>query len=189
MTMRAFIAVELPHQVCAALHVLQQELAQATTDVKWVEQENVHVTMRFLGDMTEVQQRELERGLGRVAAQTPAIDAQLSQLGTFPPKPSLRVIWMGIGQGATELERLAELLEREVRAVGIPEEEKLFVAHVTLGRVRFPKPRPQLLERIHQMAWTPSPPFRLTHLTLFQSTLSSAGPTYAPLTKVPFQGA
>ncbi len=187
--MRAFIAIELPHQVQAALRRLQQELAQATMDVKWVEQENLHVTMRFLGDITEEQRRGIEQALARVAAQTPAIDAQLSQLGTFPPMPSLRVIWAGVGQGATALERLAELLEGEVRAVGIPEDEKPFVAHVTLGRVRFPKPRPQLLERIQQMAWTPPPPFLLTHLTLFQSTLSSAGPTYAALVRAPLRTA
>ncbi len=181
--MRAFIAIELPHQVQAALHTLQQELAQATTDVKWVEQENLHVTMRFLGDITEEQQQKLESALMRVAAQTPSIQAHVSRLGTFPPKPALRVIWAGVGQGATALERLAESLEREVRAVGIAEEPKPFVAHVTLGRVRFPKPRPQLLERIQQAVWTPPPPCLLTHLTLFHSTLSSAGPTYAALAR------
>ena len=205
--MRAFIAVELPHQVRVVLHALQRELAQATTDVKWVEQENLHVTMRFFGDMSDEQRQGIEQALARIAAQTPAIQMQLSQLGTFPTepapsslarkcrtmpivrpnKPAMRVIWMGIEQGAKELVRLAELLEREVRTLGIPEDENTFVAHVTLGRVRFPKPRPEPFARIHECAWTPPPPCLLTHLTLFQSTLSSAGPTYTALAKVPLR--
>ncbi len=184
--MRAFLAIELPHQVQAAVRGLQQELARETSDVKWVEQAHLHVTMRFLGDITDEQQRGIEQGLARIAAHTPAITARLSHPGTFPATSALRVIWVGIDQGAEELSRVAEALEDEVTRLGLPAAEKPFVAHVTLGRVRFPKPRPQLFEHIQACAWMPPPAFSLTHVTLFQSVLSSAGPTYTALARAPF---
>jgi 2'-5' RNA ligase len=145
--------------------------------------------MRFLGDLTDEQRPQVERALAQVAAHTPVIQARLSQAGTFPATPSLRVIWVGIDQGAEELSRVAEALEHEVTRLGLPAADKPFVAHVTLGRVRFPKPRPQLFESIQTCAWMPPPAFSLTHVTLFQSVLSSAGPTYTALARAPFHNA
>jgi 2'-5' RNA ligase len=83
------------------------------------------------------------------------------------------------------LSALVAALEPSVVAIGVPTEERPFAAHVTLGRVRNGRGLGRLVERLQQTAWTPPPAFRVEHVTLFESRLSSAGPTYTPLLRAP----
>ena len=185
--MRAFIAVELPDAVRSELARLQAELARAQADVKWVEESNLHVTMRFLGEITEAQRQAIESLLAGVARSRAPIDAALSEVGTFPERGMPRVIWVGIGQGADQLSRLAEEIERGLVALSIPDEERRFVAHMTLGRVRSPKAGDVLRQRLTQTRWMPPAPFRIERVTLFQSTLGRTGPVYTALARAYFK--
>jgi 2'-5' RNA ligase len=184
--MRAFIAIELPGPVRAALVSLQRQLAQAEADVKWVEEDNLHVTMRFLGEISEDQRQAIERLLGEVAGRTPRLQLSLSHLGAFPSASSPRVIWVGVGQGSEALSRIAREIEEGLSALHLPREPREFAAHLTLGRVRSPRNRAQLSHRLKELVWKPPAPFEVAHLTLFQSTLTSSGPLYTPLAKPAF---
>lgn len=187
--MRAFIAIELPDAVRSELARLQAELARAQADVKWVEEGNLHVTMRFLGEITQAQRQAVESLLLKVARSRAPIEAALSVVGTFPERGMPRVIWVGIGQGADELSRLAEEIERGLAALPISNEERRFVAHVTLGRVRSPRAGDVLRRRLTQIRWTPPAPFWIERVTLFQSTLGGAGPVYTALGRFPLTAA
>jgi len=184
--MRAFIAIELPQAVQAALADVQRELAKAQADVKWVEKDHLHVTMRFLGEITEEKRQAIERFLDTIASHTRPISVSLSHLGAFPTVSSPRVIWAGIGQGSDALEQIARELEGGLRTLHLPGEDRAFAAHVTLGRVRSSRNRAQLVSRMRELAWSPPGPFAAGHLTLFQSTLTGSGPIYTPLAKFPF---
>lgn len=183
--MRAFIAVELPAHLRRALTLLQRDLAESRADVKWVEEPNLHLTMRFLGEITEEQRQAVEQRL-RMAAQTAApFPSTLSELGAFPSVASPRVVWVGIGEGHDVLRNLAGHVEDDLQRLGLPGEAREFTAHVTLGRVRSPKNRAQLVSRLKTAAWTLPPPWTIDHVTLFQSTLTSSGPRYAVLARAP----
>ncbi len=203
--MRAFIAVELPAEIRCVLAHLQSQLAAARADVKWTEEDNLHITMRFLGEITEGQRQRLEALLREIAAQTNTIPIALTNVGAFPSMTSPRVLWVGIGEGSSfalraserplrsvrgagqeALTNIAEEIERGVVSLGFEKEDHPFSAHVTLGRVRSPKNRAALVAVMRELAWTPPQPFAITCLTLFQSTLTSSGPIYASLSKVPF---
>lgn len=184
--MRAFIAVELPQEVRAELAKLQGQLARAQADVKWTEEDNLHVTMRFLGEITEEQRQAIEQLLGTITGRMTPIRMSLAQLGAFPSVSSPRVIWVGMGQGHEELSRIAIELEEGLSVLRVPKEERKFLAHVTLGRVRSPRNRAQLAQAIQELIWHPPEPCWATHLTLFQSTLTSSGPIYTALAKPPF---
>lgn len=183
--MRAFIAVELPQTVRRALTLLERELAVSRADVKWVEESNLHITMRFLGEITEDQRQAVEQLLRTVAHGVAPFPFTLVELGAFPSVASPRVVWIGVGQGKDVLRNLAEQLEDGLQQLGLPGEERGFAAHVTLGRVRSPKNRAELSSRLNTTAWIPPPPWRIERLTLFQSTLTSAGPLYAVLAHAP----
>lgn len=187
--MRAFIAVELPLNVRDAVVSVQRAFAGAGSDVKWVEAENIHLTMRFLGEITEVQRQAIGSLLAEVARSRAPIEAALSEVGTFPERGMPRVIWVGIGQGADQLSRMAEEIERGLAALSIPSEERRFVAHVTLGRVRAPRAGGAVQRRLTQIRWTPPAPFRIERVTLFQSTLGRAGPVYTALGRFPLTAA
>lgn len=184
--MRAFIAIELPAPVRAALVKVQTDLAQAGADVRWVEEANLHVTMRFLGGITDAQRHAIEELVREVADRFDPIRLSLSHPGAFPSASSPRVIWVGVGQGQDVLERVASALEEGLSRLGLSPEERGFVAHVTLGRVRSSARRAPLSHRLTTMRWTAPEPFRANHLTLFQSTLTRSGALYTPLATLPF---
>ena len=130
--MRAFLAVEFPDAVRLALHRLQQELRRAEADVTWVEPPNIHLTMRFLGEISDAQCEQIRTMSRAVAARTAAITMGTSGLGAFPSTQAPRVVWVGIEQGTAELQQLASLLEEGCAAAGLPNADHPFAAHVTL---------------------------------------------------------
>lgn len=187
--MRAFLAVEIPREIHAHLALLQSQLAQTRADVKWTEEANLHVTMRFLGEITDQQRQDLEETLHGVASHHHATTVQLAGVGAFPSIASPRVLWVGVGAGKDVLTTIAGEVEQGVVSLGLPREEHPFSAHVTLGRVRSSKHRAALVAAMRALTWTPPPPFTATHLTLFQSILTSSGPVYTSRSRFTFSAA
>lgn len=188
--MRAFFAVELPPVIQARMAEAQRMFAEAGADVKWVEPHNLHVTVRFLGEIDEPQRRTVEALAARVASRTAPLPLQVSQVGAFPSLRAPRVVWVGIEEGREPLVRMSEQLEEELVRAGFQQEERAFEAHATLGRVRSARRRTELVERLTQFAWPSAPePFVADHLTLFHSVLSPSGPTYLPLARFSFTAA
>jgi 2'-5' RNA ligase len=187
--MRAFLAVALPPAARERLAALQRQLAGSGADVKWVEPENLHLTMKFLGEIDERLSSALIGRLGPVAGATPPFEAQLNRVGAFPAMGAPRVVWVGIGPGVAELRRLAEAIEHETAALGLEGEPRPFAAHVTVGRVRSSNRRQALVRALQDAAWTAPPPWPVRAVTLYQSLLSSSGPRYTVLADLPLQAA
>jgi 2'-5' RNA ligase len=184
--MRAFIAVELPEVARVALARIQHALAESRADVKWVELDNLHLTMRFLGEVSEAQGEPIRQLVERLAAGSPTVTMSLREFGAFPSAGSPRVVWVGVEQGREALTHLADQLEHGCRALGFPAEERPFAAHITLGRVRSPRGRRELSESLARLTWEAPPPWDARALTLFESVLSSSGPRYTPIVQAPF---
>jgi 2'-5' RNA ligase len=183
--MRAFIALTLPDEVRRSLAALQRELAAAGADVKWVEPANLHVTLKFLGEVTDEQRRAVEQLLGDVVCGEAAFTLGLDRVGAFPSFSSPRVVWVGLGEGKERAVRIAERIEESYGSLGLPKEERPFAAHVTLGRVRSPHRLPPLARAVHECAWRKPAPWTVTVLTLYQSVLGSDGPRYTVLAEAP----
>ncbi len=186
--MRAFLAVELPDESRVRLSALTEKLAESRADVKWVEPQNLHVTMRFLGDISQDQLADIRTRLQTVERETPKFDAQLSQPGAFPSIRAPRVIWMGIGEGHEALSRIAVLINDGLGALGIVSETRKFVAHVTLGRARSSRGLDRLSRQLSGVSWSAPQSFAVGHITLFESRLSSAGSVYTTLARFPLSG-
>lgn len=182
--MRAFIGIALPDAVREALAVLQRELAQSGADVKWVERDNLHVTLKFLGEISAPQRGAIEALLLRVASEEGPFALSLAGVGAFPSMTAPRVLWVGAAEGRERVVRLAEAIEREGAAIPLPREDRPYAAHVTFGRVRSGRHLGELAQRLQQCAWQPQGPWRVTSVTLYQSILGSAGPRYTVLADV-----
>ena len=137
--MRAFLGIRLPEPVRTALAAVQRELASAQADVKWVEPNNLHVTLKFLAEMTDEQQRAVEGLLGRIASREAPFQLGFTAMGAFPSMHAPRVLWVGLGQGKDVVMRIAQTIEQEGAALSLPQEERPFASHVTIGRVRSPR--------------------------------------------------
>ena len=186
--MRAFVAVDLPAHVRSALAELQQDLARSNADVKWVEPPNLHVTLKFLDEITDDERRTIEAMLRRIAEQEEPFTLGVREPGAFPSASAPRVLWVGLAEGRERVQRMAEAIEREGAAIPLPREARPFAAHVTLGRMRSPRHRQALAQRLRDTAWRAPDPWRVTTLTLYQSVLGSGGPRYTVLADVPLGG-
>ena len=183
--MRAFIGISLPQPVRVSLTLLQRQLAESQADVKWVGEEQLHVTIRFLGEIDEPQRQAVEEALTAAASRVAPFSFSLSRVGAFPSLASPRVLWVGIDQGQARLAGMAKELETRLNALEFPGESRTFVAHVTLGRVRSTRRVKELTRCATATAWRAPSPWPATSITLYQSALSSAGPRYTVLADVP----
>ena len=165
--MRSFIALELSKEIKDELGRLQDELKEAGADVKWVKPENIHLTLKFLGDIDERKLGDIKKTLAEVASKFAPFEVSLFKLGAFPTLDRPRVIWAGISKGCSEVEALAASLDSAPN----------FSAHVTLGRVRSGKNKAELKERL--LALEPKEILhKITCVALFESTLTPSGPIY-----------
>lgn len=183
--MRAFVAVNVPADVQRALGALQRDLAASGADVTWVRPEQVHLTLKFLDDISNEQRQGLEALLARLAASEPSFRIALETVGAFPSVDAPQVLWVGVGEGREPLTRLAEGLEQGSAAWQVRREPRPFTAHATIGRVRSGRCRRQLADRLRASAWPPPPPWPVRSLTFYRSDLSAAGPTHTVLADCP----
>jgi 2'-5' RNA ligase len=136
--MRLFLAVFPPAAVQRAAHAASEALRRPGDSVSWVKPDNLHYTLRFLGELGEEGARRAGEAAAEAAATERAFEATLGGLGAFPDARRARVIWMGMTAGAEPLERLARTLEGALRKRGFDPADRPFSAHLTLGRVRTP---------------------------------------------------
>ena len=175
---RCFLAIDAPGDVRRLLVRVQEALRRADADVKWVEEENLHLSLKFLGDVSEDQVAKLKELLGAEAARWPAMKLTYAGVGTFPERGLPRVVWAGATGDLEKLAGLAAAVERSAEQVGVPREGRVFVAHLTLGRVKSGRNAKRLQESIDNQRQVPLGSGTVGEFVLYQSTLTSQGPVY-----------
>lgn len=133
---RAFVAVLLPEDVRARLAATADELRARAPGLAWVRAENLHLTLRFLGEVDPVTLERVQQAMDAAAATVAAFTVSLGGLGGFPAGRSPRVLWAGVRAGGEGLVALHAALESGLIARGIPGEGRAFHPHVTLARAR-----------------------------------------------------
>lgn len=185
--MRTFIAIELPQEIKDFLNTIQAKLKKTGADVKWVEPKNIHLTLKFLG---EIDDKKLERILAIIedtAESKNSFSMRISAVGAFPKINSPRVIWLNIDEGKTETEEIARDLEEKIAQLGIPKEDRPFSCHITIGRTRSTLNREKLVQELKNLVDIGKGgnlAFTVTKITLFKSTLTPKGPIYEVLKEV-----
>jgi RNA 2',3'-cyclic 3'-phosphodiesterase len=172
---RAFVAVSPPLEVRRALLQAARGLPVAG-EVRWVKPENVHLTLKFLGDVVEADLVRVTDTLGSVCERHDAFEVEPSGFGAFPSARRARILWAGVGEGAGRLTALAQDIERSLKALGFEPEKRPYRPHLTLGRARG---RPAVLEAAGITA--PGPGFTVESVDLVESVLGAAGATYSTL--------
>lgn len=183
--LRCFIAIELPDGVKRGLRELQSRLkAQSPAPVKWVEAGNIHLTLKFLGNVAADRVDEIAGAMAEAAKGTPPFQLNVSELGVFPNPKRVQIVWVGLGG---ELEKLADLqqrIESALRIRGFPPENRRFTPHLTLARLRdraTPQEREKLGQLIGQTEFDAAPGFSVNSVKLMKSQLTREGPIYSRL--------
>lgn len=182
--MRAFIAIELPQDIKTYLARIQDRLKTAGADVKWVEPKNIHLTLKFLGEIEEEKLNQICAIIKKIASCGNSFDMQISSVGAFPKISYPRVIWIGIEKGSEQIKEIAQNLENSLLSLGFQKENRPFSSHVTIGRLRSSLNKAKLIQALTELVGNSSannPEFTVTKLTLFKSTLTPKGPIYEVL--------
>ncbi len=179
-SIRSFIAFDIDNPaVRNNLAKAQASVAQTGADVKVVETENIHVTMRFLGDISLDTVERVFEEMKKV--QFVPFNAQLKGIGVFPTLSYPRVVWAGITEGANELRSIFDQLEPRLRGLGFAADQHGFSPHLTIARVRSGRNKAQLADFVKQNTDLDFGIIRAECLRLKKSVLSPKGPTYSTL--------
>jgi len=185
--MRTFIAIELPPEIKDSLAHLQDQLKTSGADVKWVEPQNIHLTLKFLGERDDKKIEKIIQILEETTKDKNSFQMHISSLGTFPKMNFPRVIWVGIDKGDNETREITKELEEKIAKIGIPKEDRPFSCHITIGRTRSTLNREKLVQELNKLADSSGGrnlEFTVKTITLFKSTLTPKGPIYEVLKKV-----
>ncbi|HQP91269.1 MAG TPA: RNA 2',3'-cyclic phosphodiesterase [Candidatus Omnitrophota bacterium] len=186
-TKRLFIAVELPKKVKKTLSSLQDSLKKTGADIKWVEPENIHLTLKFLGAVKTETINNITKKIDKFRDEK-KIKTELFGLGGFPSLTGIRVIWAGLTDEKERILKIAHDLEGDLENFGFEREKRRFKAHITLGRMRSDCNKLSLIEKIKAINQDfEKIIFEVDNITLFESKLSPHGPTYSIIHQARFK--
>ena len=183
---RAFVAVELPGEIHDRLAAVMRELARHRAAVRWVRDDNLHLTIKFLGNVSAEALDALRADLTTALRDTPPLAATVRGLGVFPDPRRPRVVWAGID--CAPLATVATAVDAAAARVGVARETRPCSAHVTLGRVGSPARWAPLGHEIAARAAECLGAWTLDALIGFRSDLRPGGALYTKLWSIPFGG-
>jgi len=187
--MRTFIAVEIGQDVRGKAAALIQRLAATEAKVKWVEPENLHFTMKFLG---EIDPREIPAvcdSLSKSVTGLVSFEIEALGAGAFPTPERPRTLWLGVGEGSEQMVALHGAIENGLAELGFRTEGRRFRPHLTLGRVRnSPLGIRELGDLVQANAGFPAGRTIVDAVVLFSSELDRRGAHYEPLGHAELKG-
>ncbi|MCX5668276.1 MAG: RNA 2',3'-cyclic phosphodiesterase [Candidatus Omnitrophica bacterium] len=186
--MRTFIAIELSAEIKDSLAQIQSHLKYSGADVKWVEKDNIHLTLKFLGEISEEKLQQVIAALEIITRVIKPFEISIKDIGAFPNINYPRVIWVGLDKGTDESKSLAEKIVEELLKIGFQKEPRPFAPHLTIGRVRSPKNKEALKEKLQNYQLSAINYQLVSPIILFQSTLTPKGPTYTKLHETSLNG-
>jgi len=188
--MRAFIAIELPANIKDTVSKIQDRLKTNLPKVSWVKPNNLHLTLKFLGEVSSQQLDDINQITAETVKTITGFEIKLDSLGAFPNPAFARIIWIGSQQLPKPLEQIVEQLETRLAGLGIPKEERPFRAHITIGRIKHhlnPSDLEKAIAQIKNDLVNQNLEFNTRGITLFESTLGKGGPTYTALKETNFK--
>lgn len=181
---RTFLAIELPKSIRNRLKEVQRELKESQADVRWVDPENIHLTLKFFGNIEEKEVESIVKSIERPVQRTPLFSLKIQGIGGFPDLKNPRVLWIGLEEKGNVLSSLQKKLEKALEKVGLKPEDRPFHPHLTLGRVKSNRAKALLMEKIEKYKGEFFGEFLAEGVTLFKSDLTPKGPIYTPLAAV-----
>jgi 2'-5' RNA ligase len=183
---RTFIAIALPPAVTLELRKLISQLRPLSKGVKWVNPESIHLTLKFLGNLSAEELLKVFTGMQNIfQISPPGFKLTAAELGAFPSLKRLRVLWVGVsGSGIEALIRLQQLIENEMIEQGFAKEERKFSPHLTLARIKFADHLTELTQAFSSYNF-PAVEFMVSDILIMRSDLRPEGAVYSIQKKFP----
>lgn len=185
-TARLFIAINLPDAIKNTLQEAQEALNDKLNKIAWVKPDNIHLTLKFLGDTPIDKINSIISVLDNIAAGFTNFELMLDTTGVFPDFRRPRIVWVGLSVENSKLQDLAGIINNKLSSFGFEKEIRAFVAHLTIGRVKFIKEK-QFFENAVKNFKPEALKFAACGISLYKSTLNPKGAVYEQLHCAPFK--
>ncbi len=188
MGIRSFVAIKVPDLITPQLIGLQRELQKSPIKIRWVEPQNFHLTLHFIGDVEPSKIEGIIKELKEAVKGFSPFSVNFAGVGGFPREGKLRVVWAGVGRGKNELLKLQPEVLKALDRAGVKLEGKEnFHPHLTLGRVKAQENTRPLRMALEQQRGFFSSDFSVSSLQLIKSQLTPSGPVYTVMEDISFR--
>ena len=185
-TIRSFIAIDLPKTIIASIREIQEGIGAYGFNIRWVRPENIHLTLKFLGDIKEDDSEKITKAVfDSVKAYAP-ISLFAKGIGVFPGIKRPRVIWVGVSGDLEPLVGLQKKLEEALADLGFEQEKRPFKGHLTLGRIKGRIDPKKFGDALRAYIGFESKTFSADKIILYKSELKPTGAVYTELISAPF---
>jgi len=185
---RSFLAIELPKPILRKIEEVQGDLRLTHADVRWVNPEKIHLTLKFFGNIEESRIDSIFKSIEEPIRNTFPFSIKVRGVGAFPQMKNPRVIWMGLVNGREVLISLQKQIEAQLEKIGFQPEDRSFHPHLTLGRMKSSRGKDELVERMEKHKEEEFGDLPVEKVVLFKSDLRPSGPIYTPLGDIKLGG-
>ncbi len=175
--MRLFIAIDLPEEAKKELVSIQEKIGSADAKISWVAKKNLHLTLKFLGEVSDENAANIKRVLKGIAVGS--FELELNRFGAFPSIDNPKVLWVGL-EPEKDVIKLAQKIDAET--LNFSEQNAEFKAHLTIGRVKLIKFKKEFVEKLKKVKVF-GIYFKIDSFTLYKSTLTREGAIYEVVEK------
>lgn len=182
--MRLFIAIELPPEIKQGIAKVQEQLRETGANAGWTRPEGIHLTLKFLGEVEELRIDEIRNALAAAVGANDKLSLSIAGAGAFPNGNKPRVLWLGVTGDVEKLGSLQAAVENAMTRLGFEREERKFSPHLTLARIKFPKPRDNWQQKIEGIRDVKLGGFDAGHISIMQSELKREGAVYTEVGRV-----
>jgi RNA 2',3'-cyclic 3'-phosphodiesterase len=181
---RTFIAIEIPEDIRNRIAVLQSGLKGLGGKITWVKPENMHLTMKFLGETEQHQVKNIFDKLDQAVSSINQFEIKFKEVGAFPNFRRPKVFWVGTEGDNSTLIEVANKIDQQMCEFGFRPENKRFSAHLTIGRVRDQKGIETVIKLLQQEENFSPGEFVVKHVSFIKSELTRLGPIYTTLEQI-----
>jgi len=184
---RCFVAIEIPDDLKSKIDQYIYSLKQIAPKIKWIKARNLHITLKFLGEIPQNLVQQVQNELLGITKIVNPFNMSIQDSGFFPNQNKPRVVWLGMqNNGNNSIFKIHEWIDNRLEPLGFDKEKRRFSPHLTLGRIKFPGNYSELAEYISQNEFQ-SFDFKVNEVVLMKSVLKPSGAEYLKIKSYPFE--
>ncbi|MBN1591680.1 MAG: RNA 2',3'-cyclic phosphodiesterase [Candidatus Coatesbacteria bacterium] len=181
---RAFISIEIPKPIREQMIGVPEPLKEVKGKFSWSSTNNLHITLKFLGDCTRRRLEAISKRLSEIAASHMQFGISFEGVGVFPSFSAPRIVWLGIKDGREQLVKLANDISDSMEAIGFKKEAKPFRPHITLARIKYLGSKPEFKTAVGEISNTKISPMAAKYIFLMRSQLNPKGAIYTVIERM-----
>ncbi|MEE4312057.1 MAG: RNA 2',3'-cyclic phosphodiesterase [candidate division KSB1 bacterium] len=181
---RTFIAIEIPPHIKKEISEFQRHLMVRDTRISWPKPDNIHITLKFVGDVETNAITAITEAVEKGVEQIPPFNVKIVGVGTFPSGRKPRILWIGAKSENSLMVKCADNIDQKLEELGYEKETRPFRAHLTLGRVKSQFKIDEVLDRLNESRDFECDDFLASEIIVVQSTLHASGAIYTPLKRI-----